>query len=116
MIDADNNTRVVTARLPSGDTIRLQLAEVGSSDGMTSVGLQDLSLDKALDSVAEIGAAVRAKLKVAKPTKARVELRLGFAVEAGKLTALWVNGRGDASLTVSLEWSEQNAAAEAAHD
>jgi hypothetical protein len=26
-------------------------------------------------------------------------------VEAGKLTALWVGGKGEASLTVTLEWS-----------
>ena len=35
-----------------------------------------------------------------------MELKLGFAVEAGKLTALWVGGKGEASLTVTLEWSE----------
>ena len=33
--------------------------------------------------------------------------RVGFAVEAGKLTALWVGGKGEASLTVTLEWSER---------
>ena len=47
------------------------------------------------------------KLKAAKPTRATVELKLGFAVEAGKLTALWVGGKGEASLTVTLEWSER---------
>jgi hypothetical protein len=30
-------------------------------------------------------------------------------VEAGKLTALWVGGRGEASLMVTLEWSERPA-------
>jgi hypothetical protein len=49
--------------------------------------------------------------KAVKPAKATVELKLGFAVEAGKLTALWVNGKGEASLTVTLEWSEHAAAA-----
>jgi hypothetical protein len=34
-----------------------------------------------------------------------VQLKVGFAVEAGKLTALWVGGKGDAALTVTLEWS-----------
>ena len=34
-----------------------------------------------------------------------MELKLGFAVEAGKLTALWVGGKGEASLTVTLEWA-----------
>ena len=35
-----------------------------------------------------------------------MELKFGFEVEAGKLTALWVGGKGEASLTVTLEWSE----------
>ena len=76
---------------------------------MTSVGLRDLDLSGALDTVGEIGSLVVGKLKAAKPTKATVERRFGFEVEAGKLTALWVGGRGGASLTVTLEWSEHPA-------
>ena len=80
-------------------------AATDSSDGMTSVGLHEYDLSNALDSVGEIGALVVEKLKAAKPSKTTVELKLGFAVEAGKLTALWVGGKGEASLTVTLEWS-----------
>lgn len=105
MNGAEYPPREVTAKLPSGIPLRVQLAGSGSGDEMTSVGLRDLDLDKALDAVEEIGSVLIEKLKAAKPTKATVELRLGFAVEAGKLTALWVNGKGDASLTVTLEWS-----------
>jgi len=97
---------VVTARLPSGAPVRVEVAGPESGDGMTSVGLRDLDLGQALDTVEEIGAVVVDKLKAAKPTRATVELRLGFAVEAGKLIALWVGGKGEASLTVTLEWSE----------
>jgi hypothetical protein len=106
MNGAENATSVVTARLPSGAPIRVEIAGSDSGDGMTSVGLRDLDLDKALDTVSEIGSAVVEKLKAAKPTKATVELKFGFAVEAGKLTALWVGGKGEASLTVTLEWTE----------
>jgi hypothetical protein len=107
MNGADDAVTVVTARLPSGVPVRVELAGPGSGDGMTSVGLRDLdlNLDSALDAVAEIGSAVVEKLKAARPARATVELRLGFAVEAGKLTALWVGGKGEASLTVMLEWS-----------
>jgi hypothetical protein len=109
MNDTENATRIVTAKLPSGMPIKVEVAESGDSDAMTSVGLRDLELDKALDAVAEIGSVVVEKLKAAKPTRATVELRLGFSVEAGKLTALWVGGRGEASLMVTLEWSERPA-------
>lgn len=102
---ADRPSEVVTATLPSGVPVRVELAEPGAGDGVTSVGLRDLDLSGALDTVGEIGAVVVDKLKAARPSKATVELRFGFAVEAGKLTALWVGGKGEASLTVTLEWS-----------
>jgi hypothetical protein len=102
----DNTTTVVTARLPSGLPVRVEVVGQESGDGMTSVGLRDLDLGQALDTVTEIGSLVVEKLKAAKPARATVELKLGFAVEAGKLTALWVGGKGEASLKVILEWSE----------
>jgi Trypsin-co-occurring domain 1 len=107
--DAGKVVQAVTARLPSGVAVRVEAA-TDSADGMTSVGLRDYDLDKALDSVAEIGSLVVEKLKAAKPSKTTVELKLGFAVEAGKLTALWVGGKGEASLTVTLEWSDDGTA------
>lgn len=111
MDGAENGMRVVTARLPSGAPVKVEVAGPNSGDGIASVGLRDLDLDSALDTVAEIGSVVAEKLKVARPAKATVELRLGFVVEAGKLTALWVGGKGEASLTVTLEWAGPPAAA-----
>lgn len=105
----EDTLTVVTAKLPSGAPIRVEIAGSDSGDGMTSVGLRDLELGTALDTVAEIGSAVVERLKAVRPTRATVELKLGFAVEAGKLTALWVGGKGEASLTVTLEWSEHPA-------
>jgi Trypsin-co-occurring domain 1 len=104
--DIDDVVQTVTAKLPSGVSIKVEaVAGRDSSDGLASAGLKDLDLSAALDSVGEIGSLVVAKLKQAKPSKTTVELRLGFAVESGKLTALWVGGKGEASLTVTLEWS-----------
>ena len=105
MNGADRPAEVVTAKLPSGVPVRVELAGPGAEDGLTSVGLRDLDLSVALDTVGEIGSLVVDKLKVAKPSKATVELKFGFEVEAGKLTALWLGGKGEASLTVTLEWS-----------
>jgi hypothetical protein len=47
-------------------------------------GLGDLDLSGALDTVGEIGSLVVDKLRAAKPSKATVELRFGFEVEAGE--------------------------------
>jgi Trypsin-co-occurring domain 1 len=109
-MDGDE-ARFVTARL-GGVPVRVELAEPEpvdreDSDALRSVGLRELDLDDALNAVGHIGTAVVGKLKAAMPTRATVELRLGFAVEAGKLTALWVRGRGEASMTVTLEWSRE---------
>ena len=102
MNGTEHTPQVVTAMLPSGGAIKV---EVTGSDGMASVGEHKLDLNAALDRVGEIGTLVVEKLKAAKPAKTTVELHLGFAVEAGKLTALWVGGKGEASLTVTMEWS-----------
>jgi hypothetical protein len=103
--DGDRIARTVAARLPSGSVVRVETAGAGASeDGMTSVGRQDLHLGDALDSVGEIGELVWRQVGKAMPSKATVELRLGFSVESGKLIALWVAGKGEAALTVTLEW------------
>lgn len=97
---------VVTATLPGNIPIRVELAEPTPVGGMQSAGLGTLDLDKALDAVGHVGSMAIEKLKAAAPTKATVELKFGFSVEAGKLTALWIGGKGEASLTVTLEWSK----------
>ena len=104
--DSDQVVQAVTAWLPSGVAVKVEAVTDGMpGDGMTSVGLRHFEVADALESVAEIGALVVSKLGKAKPSKTTVELKLGFAVESGKLTALWVGGKGEAALTVTLEWS-----------
>jgi len=103
MDGAESGLQVVTAALPNGHPVKVEVAGA-DSDGMTSVGLHELDLGDALDRVGEIGSLVVEKLKAARPAKTTVELHLGFALEAGKLTALWVGGKGEASLTVTMEW------------
>jgi hypothetical protein len=105
--DPDEAVRTVSARLPSGVAVKVEAVTDTASDGMTSVGLRHFEMADALESVGEIGALVVSKLGKARPSKTTVELKLGFAVEAGKLTALWVGGKGEAALTVTLEWSGQ---------
>jgi Trypsin-co-occurring domain 1 len=104
--DSGEAVRAVTAWLPSGVAVKVEaVTDEASADGMTSVGLRHFEVADALESVGEIGALVVSRLGKARPSKTTVELRLGFAVESGKLTALWVGGKGEAALTVTLEWS-----------
>jgi len=101
--------------LPSGMPIKVEVAKADDNDEdeMASVGLRVLELDGALDSLDGIASLIVEKLKAAKPTKATVKLGLAFSVEAGKLTALWVGGTGQASLHITLEWAESPAASAA---
>lgn len=110
MNGGDNAIHLVTAKLPSGVPIQVEINSPGSSDEITSAGLRDPDLSVALDAVGQIGSLVVEKLKAVRPSKVTVELRLGFAVEAGKLTALWVGGKGETSLTATLEWCGDPAA------
>jgi hypothetical protein len=111
---SDKAVEVVTARLPSGVAIKVEaVTDSASGDGMTSVGLANLKLADALETVGEIGSLVAEKLRQARPSKTTVELKIGFAVEAGKLTALWVGGKGEAALTVTMEWSGDRERADA---
>jgi hypothetical protein len=65
MNGADEPAEVVTATLPSGVPVRVELARAGAADGMSSVGLRDLDLSGALDTVGEIGSVLVDKLKAA---------------------------------------------------
>lgn len=107
MDDTEYSTGLVTVRLPNGALMKVEVADGSADDGVSSVGLRDLDLEPALERVAEVGSLVMDKIKTIKPAKATVELRLAFSVEAGKLTALWVGGKGKAALKVTLEWLGQ---------
>jgi hypothetical protein len=56
---------------------------------------------RTLEGVAE---AVKASLARAKPDKVTIELGLKLAVKSGKLTGLVVEGQGEGSLAVTMEW------------
>jgi len=103
---------MVRVELASGATMFVEAVETKKSGGMVSVALPaKLDFDNVLGTLGELGSVVVDKLKVAGPSRATVELKFGFVAEPGKLTALLVSGKADASLTVTLEWSarrEQN--------
>lgn len=111
---------MVAVRLPSGSVVKVETMDAGpadSGDGVTSVGLKDdLHHDKALDSVGETAALVWRQVAKASPSKATVQLKMGFTVETGKLTALGVGGKSDAVLTETMEWSGSLAVQDAEED
>jgi Trypsin-co-occurring domain 1 len=94
---------IVEVRLPNGETALVRARQVdGGGATKTSRGRLDLeSVSRTLEGVSE---AVQAGLVKAAPSKVSVELAMEFAVKAGVLTALIVDGESKGSLTVTLEW------------
>jgi hypothetical protein len=96
----------VEAALPGGGVIRVRVAE--ETGGIGSVGLgEKLHLEDALAQIGEVASLVRRSLDPAMPTKATVEFGVSFSVQSGTLTSLVFESKGDASLTVSLEWEHR---------
>jgi hypothetical protein len=96
----------VEVGLPTGANVRVRVAEpLGAADGLGSVGrLGPLDLREALAPITEVADLVRERLDSLTATRATVEFGVSFEVASGKLVALVFEGKGAASLTVSLEW------------
>ena len=68
---AADRSSIETVLLPSGTPIKVEVAGSPGGDGMGSVGLRDLDLSHALDTVGELGSMAIEKVKAAKPTQIR---------------------------------------------
>ena len=110
MNGGEHEATAVDAVLPSGAEERVRVAQA-AGDGIGSVGLVDAAaLEGALSTISEAAELLRHKLEGIAPTKATVEFGVSFEAKGGKLVALLFEGRGSASLTVSLEWERRGGA------
>jgi hypothetical protein len=99
-------SKIVEIRLPNGAVALVQAVDVdGGGGGAEQVRWPDAfdldGLTATLDGVAH---AVRSGVEKALPSKTTVELGISLAVKSGVLTTLIVDGKAQASLTVTLEW------------
>lgn len=103
-MDRGAGSRVLAdVELPGGGVVQVRIVE--GADGLGSAGLGErLHLNDALAQIGTLATLVRDSLDVVKPTKATVQFGVGFSITGGKLTSLIVDGKGDASLLISLEW------------
>jgi Trypsin-co-occurring domain 1 len=95
--------RLVSVQLDDGTSMVVVADQVGA----VLVADEDVvgKLGKVTDSIEKVSREVLEALKRAAPTKATVELGFSLAIEAGQLVALFGRGKGEASITVTLEWS-----------
>lgn len=94
--------RVVTLDLGDGMT----LAALAESSGPELVSDRDIvsTLGAVTGPIERVGRATLEAVRRAGPTKAIVELSFGLTIEQGQLLALLGKGKGEATITVVLEW------------
>jgi hypothetical protein len=93
--------RVIKALTPEGTPIALPVVVIG---GEQQVAGKVPSLADALGAVEQFAEGFKnAVLKVA-PSKATVEFGMTFALQSGVLTAMFVDGKAEGSVNVTLEW------------
>jgi hypothetical protein len=101
--------KLVPVKTPEGETVVVSVLDVDGTaarvgDQKVAAGLPNLS--GALKSIKEFSAGLHGALKAVAPDKTTVEFSVGFAIQAGKLTAMFVDGKADGSVTVTMEWGK----------
>ena len=99
-------SKIIEVKLPNGTVALVQAVDAdgggGSAQQVKWPAVFDLDkLTATLDGVAH---AIRSGVEKAVPSKTTVELGISLAVKNGVLTTLIVDGKAQASLTVTLEW------------
>ena len=99
--------REVTIDLGDG----MQIVALAEQAGPELVADEDVVavLGAVTGPIEKVGRETLEAVKRAMPDKATVELHFGLAVEQGHLLALLGKGKGEASITVTLEWSAAGA-------
>jgi hypothetical protein len=100
--------RAITIDLGDDD----KLVVVAEQIGPALVADEDIvaKLEKVTGSIEKVSRGVLDALRRVEPNKATVELSFSLAIEAGQLVALFGKGKGEASITATLEWSKSSGA------
>jgi len=80
----------------------------GGREGEGQVSGKLVNLRDALDAVEDLADGIRAMASSARPTKASVEFSISFALVAGRLTAMFVDGRTEGSIKITMEWESKD--------
>jgi len=90
-IDLGDDLKIVVSAEPVGQVLVAESDVIGRLEGVTG-------------SIERVSRAMLEAAKAAAPTKATVELGFTLALEQGQLVALFGKAKGEASVTVTLEW------------
>ncbi|CAN5171620.1 hypothetical protein BH18ACT4_BH18ACT4_05250 [soil metagenome] len=103
------DTTVVEVTLPNGATALVRAAHADGGAAPRTSFTESFDFDMVGLALGGIADSIKSALARAAPDSVTVNLGLEVAVQAGKLTALLVEGSGTASLNVTLEWHRADA-------
>lgn len=94
-------TQVLPLQLANGQVV---LAMVDTLGGEEDVAARMLSFGGAISVIRGLATELEPVFAAVKPQKATVEFGVRLAAQAGALTALLVDAKGDATLKLTLQW------------
>lgn len=92
---------IIPIRLNKEQTILVKATMLGGEEDVSS---GTFSFDNAMSAVEGLATKFSDLFETIKPEKAKVEFGVNFSVESGKLSTLLVNGQGETSIKITLEW------------
>jgi hypothetical protein len=78
----------------------------GSAKGEAKIAGGMPSLSDALKGIDDFTDGLRHALSKVAPDKTTVEMSIGFAMTSGRLTTLFLDGKAEGSIKVTLEWDK----------
>jgi hypothetical protein len=101
--------KLVPATTPGGKTVVVPVVDLDGTavaTGDQKVAAVVPSLTSALAAVDDFTAGLREALKKVAPDKTTVEFSISFAMKAGKIITMFVDGEAEGSVTVTMEWGK----------
>lgn len=100
----ENDLDTVLVNLDDETTI---LFETAALPGEEEVDALSYSFDLVSSQISKLSSTIVSSFKGLGHSKATVEFGVNVALKSGKLTALVVEGSGEANLKITLEWNEK---------
>jgi hypothetical protein len=98
----DEDRTILEVAVGEGSTLQVVALDYGGAEDVAALG--PISLDSVIDTIKDLAGSIKTAIDTIAPERASVEFGVQVAVKAGKLTALLVEGSGQASLKVTLGW------------
>jgi hypothetical protein len=98
----DEDFTILEVAVGEGTTLQVVALDYGGAQDVAALG--PVSLDRVIDTIKDLAGSIKSAIETIAPERASVEFGVQVAVKAGKLSALLVEGSGQAFRKVALGW------------